>query len=134
MSASSATILIVDDEPSIVDMASKILEKSGYRVLKAQHSDEALILLDGFRETVHLLLTDVKMDPYMTGCELAKCVRIIRPEISVIYISGLSNNLMVQQEVEDCRASFLAKPFYPQELVEKVHKSVATFQNPLKAT
>ena len=120
MTESQFTILLVDDEDSIRDLAALVLEKEGYRVLKASHSDQALILLDGFSETVHLLLTDVKMDPFMNGCELAKCIRLMRPEIAVLYMSGISGNPMVEQEVETSRAAFLEKPFFPKQLVEKV--------------
>ncbi len=120
MNGNQINILLVDDEDSIRNLAALVLEGEGYRVLRAQHSDQALILLDSFLEIVHLLLTDVKMDPFMDGCELAKCIRLLRPEINVLYISGLSNNTMVDQEVEDSRAAFLAKPFSPKQLVEKV--------------
>lgn len=130
MSESPKTILLVDDEDSIRNLAALVLEGEGYRVLKAQHSDEALILLDSFKETVHLLLTDVKMDPFLSGCELAKCIRLMRPDISVLYISGYSNNPMVQQEVEESRASFLAKPFLPNDLVQKVKSAFADAGHP----
>lgn len=120
------TILVVDDEDAIRNLAALVLESDGYRVLKAQHSDEALLLMDTHKENIHLLLTDVRMDPYMNGCELAKCMRLLRPDICVLYISGYTNNAMVQQEVEDQRASFLPKPFSPKDLVEKVRVVLAT--------
>ena len=120
MSETPLTILVVDDEDSIRNLAALVLEGDGYRVLKARHSDEALLLLDAYKGAVHLLLTDVKMDPYMNGCELAKCTRLLRPEIMVLYISGFTNNAMVQQEVEESRAGFLPKPFSPRDLTEKV--------------
>jgi two-component system, cell cycle sensor histidine kinase and response regulator CckA len=115
------TILIVDDEDAIRNLAALVLEAEGYRVLKARHSDEALLLMDSHRETINLLLTDVRMDPYLNGCELAKCMRLLRPDIQVLYISGYTHNAMVQQEVEDQRAYFLPKPFSPRDLVEKVN-------------
>lgn len=121
MTDTSKTILVVDDEDSIRNLAALVLEGHGFHVLKARHSDEALLLMDSHKDSVSLLLTDVRMDPYMNGCELAKCVRLLRPDILVLYISGYTNNAMVQQEVEDARASFLPKPFSPRELVEKVH-------------
>ncbi len=130
MAENTKTILLVDDEDSICNLAAMVLEGGGYRVIKAQHSDEALILLDGFRETVHMLLTDVKMDPFMNGCELAKCTRLMRPDISVLYISGYSNNTMVQQEVEEARAAFLAKPFSPKDLLEKVRAVLVDSPHP----
>lgn len=130
MTESPKTILLVDDEDAIRNLAALVLEGDGYRVLKAQHSDEALILLDSYKDTVHLLLTDVKMDPFMNGCELAKCTRLLRPDIRVLYISGFSSNAMVQQEVEEARAGFLAKPFSPRELLEKVKGMLIEAEHP----
>jgi len=124
MSETPKTILVVDDEDSIRNLAALVLENEGYQVLKAQHSDEALLLLDSYKEPVHLLLTDVKMDPFLTGCELAKCIRLLRPDIGVLYISGFPNNPMVQQEVMETRAAFLAKPFSPRDLLEKVRSAL----------
>ena len=120
MTEQTKTILLVDDEDSVRNLATLVLEAEGYRVLKARHSDEALILLDSYKDSVQLLLTDVKMDPFLSGCELAKCIRLMRPDITVLYISGYSNNPMVQQEVDESRAFFLAKPFSSHLLVAKV--------------
>src|SRR4051812_30110767 len=125
MTENSFTILLVDDEDSIRNLAALVLEAEGYRVLRAQHSDEALLLLDGYKEPVQLLLTDVKMDPFLSGCELAKCIRLMRPDIGVLYVSGYSSNAVVQQEVEEARAVFLAKPFTPKDLLEKVRSALA---------
>jgi len=131
MSETPKTILVVDDEDSIRNLAALVLENDGYQVLKAQHSDEALLLLDSYKEPVHLLLTDVKMDPFLTGCELAKCIRLLRPDIGVLYISGFPNNPMVQQEVMEARASFLAKPFTPRDLLEKVRTALVSTGHPV---
>lgn len=130
MSETPKTVLVVDDEDSIRNLAALVLENEGYQVLKAQHSDEALLLLDSYKEPVHLLLTDVKMDPFLTGCELAKCIRLLRPDIGVLYISGFPNNPMVQQEVMEARAAFLAKPFSPRDLLEKVRTVMVSAGHP----
>ena len=120
MSKSDYTILVVDDEQSIRDLVARILEREGYTVLLAEHSDDSLLILDGYPKEIHLLLTDLKMDPYMDGCELAKCIRLIRPEICVMYISGFTENSMVQQEVAAGKAVFLSKPFSIADFLEKV--------------
>ena len=120
MSNSDYTILVVDDEKLIRDLVVMILEGEGYHVLLAEHSDDALIQLDEFQQPIHLLLTDLKMDPYMDGCELAKCIRLLRPEIRVLYISGFKGNSMVQQEVESGKAVFLPKPFTVSDFQKKV--------------
>lgn len=112
------TILLVDDDHAIRRLAALILEAEGYKVLSATHSDEALLICDKYHGPIHLLLTDVRMDPFMDGCELAKCVRLLRPDIQVLYISGNANNHMVQHEVEVGKAIFLPKPFGPVELIE----------------
>ena len=128
MTQFTKTILLVDDEDLIVDLAAMVLESGGYRVLKAKHSDEALLLIHDFQGPVHLLLTDVKIDPFMSGCELAKCMRMLRPQMQVLYISGYLNNHVVQQEVEHMRANFLAKPFTPKDLLAAVNAIFATTQ------
>lgn len=130
MTENSKTILVVDDEDAVRNLAAMVLEEGGYQVLKARHSDEALILLDSYKEPVHLLLTDVKMDPFLTGCELAKCIRLLRPDIVVLYVSGFASHPMVQQEVDESRATFLAKPFSAKDLLSKVQESLVTAGRP----
>lgn len=130
MTETSKTILVVDDEDAVRNLAAMVLEEGGYQVLKARHSDEALILLDSYKDAVHLLLTDVKMDPFLTGCELAKCIRLLRPDINVMYVSGFASHPMVQQEVEESRATFLAKPFSAKDLLAKVKETLAGAARP----
>ncbi len=69
--------------------------------------------------------TDVKMDPFMTGFQLAQCLRLMRVEIKVLYISGFVEDEMVRWEVESGVAAFLQKPFRPQELLEKIRAASA---------
>lgn len=114
------TVMVVDDDESIVNLVSGLLEEQGYRVLKARHSDEALDISAAFKEEIDLLVTDVKMDPFMTGFQLAQCLRLMRVEIKVLYISGFVEDEMVRWEVENAVAGFLQKPFRPNGLLEKV--------------
>ena len=116
------TVLVVDDDESVVSLVAGILEDGGYRVLKATHSDEALDISAVFKEDIDLLVTDVKMDPYMTGFQLAQCLRLMRVEIKVLYISGFVEDEMVRWEVESASADFLQKPFRPQFLLDKVRQ------------
>ncbi len=116
----SRAVLIVEDEEHILRYTEIVLKREGYTVLTACHSDEALILLDGYTGVVDLLITDVQMDPFMDGCELAKCVRLMRPETKVMYISGFSVNPMVNKEVQEGRAVFLMKPFQTVDLLTGV--------------
>lgn len=119
-SAAQTTILVVDDEESVLHLVARILEAEGYRVLKARHSDEALDISAAFKEEIDLLVTDVKMDPSMTGFQLAQCLRLMRVEIKVLYISGYVEDEMVKWEVESAVAGFLQKPFEPKTLIDRV--------------
>ncbi len=119
------TVLVADDEEAVLDLISGALREAGYRVLKARHSDEAPDISAATKEEIPLLVTDVKMDPYMTGFQLAQCLRLMRVEIKVLYISGYVEDEMVRWEVENGVAVFLQKPFLPSVLVEQVRKILA---------
>ena len=124
-SPSQTTVMVVDDDQAIVHLVAGILEGEGYRVLQARHSDEALDLSAAYKEDIDLLVTDVKMDPFMTGFQLAQCLRLMRVEIKVLYISGFVEDEMVRWEVESRVATFLQKPFRPQDLLEKIRSVLA---------
>jgi DNA-binding NtrC family response regulator len=127
----SWTILLVEDDESIRMLTEILLKREGYNVLAACHSDEALILLDSYAGVLDLLITDVKMDPFMNGCELAKCVRLMRPETRVLYISGFSANPMVIEEVQEGRAVFIIKPFQTVDLLVSVRAAIAYSRQPV---
>jgi two-component system cell cycle sensor histidine kinase/response regulator CckA len=114
------TIMVVDDDEAVLNLVSGILENAGYKVLKARHSDEALDISSVYKEEIDLLVTDVKMDPFMTGFQLAQCLRLMRVELKVLYISGYVEDEMVRWEVESSVAGFLQKPFDPRVLLERV--------------
>lgn len=114
------TVLVVDDEESLVKLATHVLEMKGYRVLGAPHSENALRMAKTFPEKIHLLLTDVRMEPHMSGCVLAQHLRPSRPDMKVVYMSSYPASEIVRKEVEHGTASLLRKPFTPTALLEKV--------------
>ena len=122
---SQITVLAVDDDQPVLQLVSGILEADGYRVLKARHSDEALDISAAYHAEIDLLVTDVKMDPAMTGFQLAQCLRLMRVELKVLYISGFVEDEMVRWEVESGVAAFLQKPFGPPQLLEKIRSALA---------
>ncbi|MBW8888865.1 MAG: response regulator [Fibrobacteres bacterium] len=124
-SPSQTTVMVVDDDQAILHLVAGILEGEGYRVLQARHSDEALDLSAAYKDDIDLLVTDVKMDPFMTGFQLAQCLRLMRVEIKVLYISGFVEDEMVRWEVENRVATFLQKPFRQQDLLEKIRTVLA---------
>jgi DNA-binding NtrC family response regulator len=119
------TILLVDDDESVRALAEATLDSQGYLVLKALDSDQALRVSDAHTGPIHLLITDQVMPPFMSGTELAACLRLMRPDIKVLYISGYAATDGVADEVEDASAHFLSKPFSPDALLRKVERLTA---------
>ena len=118
------TILLVDDDKLVSSLAEASLVSQGYRVLAAHDSDQALRLSDEHQGPIHLLITDQVMPPFMNGQELATCLRLLRPDLKVLYISGYGATDGGVDEVGDAFAGFLAKPFSPRDLVAKVEAMV----------
>ncbi len=115
----SARVLLVEDEPAVADLTRRALEFGGYAVLVANNGTEALTILAELREPVDLLLTDVMM-PDMRGTMLAKRVRVLYPELPVMFVSGYPGPL----EEEFKSARLLAKPFSPGELLRQVGEAL----------
>lgn len=116
------TILLVDDEESVRNLVVATLSGQGYRLLLARDSDQALQICDAHAGPVHLLIVDQVMPPFMSGPELAGCIRMLRPEVKVLYISGYHASDAVVDELGDSRADFLPKPFSPDLILEKVRR------------
>jgi DNA-binding NtrC family response regulator len=119
------TILLVDDDVLVSGVAEASLASQGYRVLCAADSDQALRVSDSHEGDIHLLIADQVMPPFMSGQELATCLRLLRPDLKVLYISGYGATEGVQDEIGDSFADFLGKPFSPQDLVTKVDEMVS---------
>jgi PAS domain S-box-containing protein len=113
------TILLVEDADAVRSLARKILEKKGYKVLEARNCRDAHHLADTFPGTIHLMLSDVVM-PYMDGHELADRVRVRRPSLSVLFMSGYTEAIVMQKAVLEARTGFLQKPFTPDALTRVV--------------
>ena len=105
-------------------LTSEILSSNGYRVLSASNGDEALQLLSGLKDQVHLLLTDVIM-PRMNGKELHARVLAARPGIRVLFMSGYTDNVITDQGLLEPGAHFLEKPFDTKALLRKVAEALA---------
>ncbi len=113
----SETILLVEDEPALRDLAAALLRRHGYWVLEAANAMDALALCARQAGPIHLLVTDVVM-PGMTGAGLAKRVLPTRPETRVLYMSGYTNNPEGLGLGPD--SDFIGKPFTPAELLDCV--------------
>jgi signal transduction histidine kinase len=119
----SETVLLVEDQPDVRNLAREVLESFGYRVLEAINGAAALELAGQYKGRIHLLLTDVVM-PVMNGTELARRLATLRPETKVLYTSGYTENVIVHQGILKPGIAFVPKPLSPDVLVEKVRETL----------
>ena len=117
----SETILLVEDEESVRTFAHKTLKGYGYIILEASNGEEALRLAQGHGRKINLLLTDVVM-PQMSGKELADRIKILWPDIKVLFASGYTDNAIVHHGILESGIHFLQKPFTPEALARKVRE------------
>jgi two-component system, cell cycle sensor histidine kinase and response regulator CckA len=117
----SERILLVEDEDGVRSLTALVLRQHGYEVLDAKNGGEAFLLCERSTEPIHLLVTDVVM-PNMSGRQLAERLADVRPLMKVLYLSGYTDDAIVQHGVIDASAPFLHKPFSPDGLARKVRE------------
>jgi signal transduction histidine kinase/CheY-like chemotaxis protein len=117
--APSATILVVEDDPGIRELAGRVLSKIGYVVLLASGGEEARGLCERHDGAIHLLLSDVVM-PGMSGPKVAELLIGMRPSMKVLYMSGYTDDAILRHGVMAHDMPFLQKPFTPERLVNKI--------------
>jgi len=115
------TILLVEDEPAILDVTSEILKRLGYTVLAANSPDEAMHQARAHAGEITLLLTDVIM-PEMNGRDLAKKLLAHYPHLKRIFMSGYTSDVIAHHGVLDSGVSFIQKPFTVTGLAAKVRE------------
>ena len=120
----SETILLVEDEPAILKMTTKMLELLGYTVLGASTPGEAIRLAREHSGEIHLLMTDVVM-PEMNGRDLARNLLALYPNLKRLFMSGYTANVIAHHGVLDEGVHFIQKPFARQELASKVRKALS---------
>ncbi|MEO7085766.1 MAG: PAS domain S-box protein [Gemmatimonadaceae bacterium] len=116
----TGTVLVVEDEAGLRDLATRILERQGYTVLVAANADDAHRVFEQ-NPSINLLLTDVVM-PGASGPELTRQLVQQRPELKVIYMSGYTEDAIVQRGVLTPGIIFLNKPFTSDALAAKVRE------------
>ncbi|MCX5882416.1 MAG: PAS domain S-box protein, partial [Deltaproteobacteria bacterium] len=116
-------LLLVEDEPVILDVSREMLEQLGYVVLIAGTSGEALRQAKAYAAEIELLITDVVM-PEMNGRDLAKLISNIKPGLKCLFISGYTANVIAHHGVLDEGVNFLQKPFSMKDLASKVRQAL----------
>jgi two-component system cell cycle sensor histidine kinase/response regulator CckA len=115
------TILLVEDEDGVRALVREVLQRHGYTVLETRSGGEALIACEQHKEDIQLLLTDVVL-AQMSGRELAKRIVPLRPGMKVLFVSGYTEEAILQHGVLDLGTAFLQKPFTPNALARKVRE------------
>jgi len=115
----SETILLIEDEDIVRGLTKKILMQAGYNVLDAKGGEEAIRVCHAYPAPIDLLLTDVVM-PEISGKEVADRLLELRPTIRVLFMSGYTDEAIVQHGVLDASVEFIQKPFTWFGLTKKV--------------
>jgi two-component system cell cycle sensor histidine kinase/response regulator CckA len=119
------TILLVEDDPAVRDLARAVLEAKGYLVLAAADGAEALALAARHAGPVDVLLTDVVM-PGLSGREVAERLSAARPALRVVYMSGYPDDIIGQRGVIEPHVRFLQKPFTASTLLARVREALGS--------
>ena len=122
-STGTETILLVEDEAIVRDLVCEILKESGYVVLSATSGADAMKIIDEQADPIDLLITDVVM-PEMSGPELANILRRARGEMSVLYMSGYTDDAVLVRQGLPENSAFVRKPYTPHQFLQKVRETL----------
>ena len=117
----AATVLIIEDEPSVRGVAARVLRERGYTVLEASGGAEAMRAMQEFVGEIHLVLADVVM-PGMNGREIVSQIAVARPGIKALFVSGYAGDAIAHHGVLDSDVTLLKKPFTADDLLGKVRE------------
>jgi PAS domain S-box-containing protein len=110
------TVLVVEDEDALCEVARRIFARNGYHVITAESGPEAIEIVRTYRGDIHLLVTDVVM-PQMLGKEVSERIRAIKPDIEVLFMSGYARRVLTSQGMLDPNVALVEKPFTELELM-----------------
>jgi DNA-binding NtrC family response regulator len=123
-SAGGETLLLVDDEVEIRELATITLESHGYRVLSAGNAEDAIVVAEQHVGEIQALITDVVM-PGMSGVQLAEVVAGLIPGLRVLFVSGHSNESISEETLLTAHADYLQKPYLGDTLAAKIREVLA---------
>jgi PAS domain S-box-containing protein len=117
----SETVLLVEDEEALRRLSRRVLAQFGYTVIEAPDGEEALHLAEAYHGPINLVLTDVVM-PRLSGRDLAERVRASHPEAKILFMSGYTDDAVVQHGVQTQSVALLRKPFTPYALAARIRE------------
>ena len=118
-----ALVVVIDDTEEIRKLMSFVLAKDGYKVLEAASAEQAIQTAEAFAGRIDLLLTDVIM-PGMSGRLLAEKILEARPQTRIVYMTGYTDDMVVQHKVLEPGVKVLQKPFTKVDLAQKVRSTL----------
>ncbi|MEO8334991.1 MAG: PAS domain S-box protein [bacterium] len=119
------TVLIVEDETQVRDIAERVLKRQGYAVLTAASGVEALSLSSSFASSIHLVVSDAVM-PGMGGAEVVRRLQADRPQLKALMMSGYTDDEIVRRGIVSSMVRFIQKPFEPTEFARAVRDALDT--------
>jgi len=117
------TVLVVEDEKDVMELCIYMLEGLGYKVIAANKPQEAIKVINEYKEDIHLLLTDVVM-PEMNGKELSAIIKDIKPHIKCLFMSGYTSNAIAHNGIIQDDIIYIQKPFTLYELSVKLREAL----------
>ena len=115
------TILVVDDEPAVRTLVSRILTANGFEVVEAANGKEAERVARQFSGSISVLLTDIRI-PGINGTGLAAYLLSVYPGLKVVYMSGMVDDAFIRRSSAEPDLYFVAKPFRTAELLKTIRK------------
>ncbi len=119
------TVLLVEDDVTVRELASRMLQRLGYKTLVAVNGAQARALTESHRGTIDLLMTDIIM-PDVNGKELAAEILSRRPQLRVLYVSGYTDPGLVQLDANKGTTHFISKPFSLHALARKIREVLSS--------
>jgi two-component system, cell cycle sensor histidine kinase and response regulator CckA len=113
------TVLLVEDDDELRKMTAEVLSKFGFDVLRVPSAEDALAMVESCGRRIHVALTDLVL-PRMSGRDMAELLRVRRPEIRMLFMSGYADQAAQHLGLLDAEQPFLSKPFTPDQLVRKL--------------
>jgi CheY-like chemotaxis protein len=127
--SAGTTVLVVEDDEFVRDIARRTLENAGLTVLDASDGERGIALFEREHRRISVVLLDLMM-PGLSGEEVLAKLRERRADLPVILSSGYNEQVLSRQAVEDGEASFIQKPYRPVELLQRISRSLEHAQRP----